>query len=269
MTFALIFLYTQKQIVNIWEEEMKRYIYALLSLVLAIALTGCNSDNKQKANIEENTTAIEQNLTLPTCSIEQGIPTTESMFTVHVRCKDGNIPIDEATVTVDSTVKSVEYKGTGFSDYIGFRNLQPNRSYKATLEVIVGGERIEKSVKVRTKEKRIDPIPPIWRKSFYDTGLLITEETKNNIILDLKNEVVVQSGQALNFKIKTIKLESYEENPNIAYKGLVEIEKGVLKFTGYNMGTGSKETAIVTISAISNNVSSDTKVKFDFLLPIL
>jgi len=42
-----------------------------------------------------------------------------------------------------------------------------------------------------------------------------------------------------------------------------------LKFTGYNMGTGSKETVIVTISAISNNVSSDTKVKFDFLLPIL
>jgi hypothetical protein len=222
---------------------------------------------------------------MPTCYIKEGTPKTDSSIVVHAKCKNGNIPIDEAKVTLDSTVKSIDYKGVYFSDYIGFDNLQPSTTYKAVLEVVVGGKTIKESVKIKTRKEEVvvtptptpTPVvdtppsnnPPKWTKDFYNTDVLITDDEKNNFIMNLRSEALVEPMQELIFVIKKISLESYEDNPNITYQGLIKIDNGILKFSGYSMGTGSRESVIVTISAISNNKSSDTKVKFDFLLPTL
>ena len=241
---------------------MKRYIYALLSLVLAIALTGCNSDKKQEATTEENTTTIEQNLTLPTCAIGQGVPTTQSMVTVHVRCKEGNTPIDEATVTVDGTTKPVEYKGTGFSDYIGFRNLQPDRSYKATLEVIVGGETIKKSVKVRTKREESKPTPPVWTKKVYDNiivnSLRIEPEAE---ILNLNSKCSAADGNPITYTIIDANLIAINGlvDPNFNLEKSLFIENGILKIDASPVYISE---AIVVIRARNKYGFSDTKIKF-------
>ena len=278
---------------------MKKYTSTLLALLLAGTFIGCGSSNDTKVKEDTNTSTPdvpkeeitppvqEQTQKMPTCYIKEGTPKTDSSLVVHAKCKDGNIPIDEAKVTLDNTVKSVDYKGVYFSDFIGFNNLQPSTTYKAILEVVVGGKTIKESVKIKTQEEKVEvtptptptptPIvdtppsnnPPKWTKDFYDTHVLITDDEKNNFIMNLRSEALVEPMQELIFVIKKINLESYEDNPNITYKGLIKIENGILKFSGYSMGTGSRESVIVTISAISNNKSSDTKVKFDFLLPTL
>jgi len=258
---------------------MKKIITISLVILLASMFVSCSKngekeDSKSSEVSDDNNTQVQtENSKMPTCYVVKGTPVTNTMITIHTKCENGNIPIDEAKVTLDNTVKYVDYKGTYFSDYIGFRNLQPSTNYKAVLEVVVGGKTIKKSVKIKTREEVIDTPPsnrpPVWTKDFYNTGILITDNEKNNFIMNLKSQVLIEPMQELNFLIKKISLEAYEDNPNITYNGLVKIENGILKFSGYGMGTGSKESVVVTIRAISNKKSSDTKVKFDFLLPIL
>ena len=185
---------------------MKKYTHTLLALLLAGTLIGCNSSNDTELKDETNATAPAvspvptpptqtEKQKMPTCYIKKGTPLTDSMITVHVRCKNGNIPIDEATVTLDGTVKDVAYKGVYFSDYIGFRNLQPDTSYKATLEVLVGGKTIKKSVKIKTREEKVlatptpTPTPivdtsPKWTKSSYDIFLRSIDLPSDGTIVD-------------------------------------------------------------------------------------
>ena len=197
---------------------MKKYTHTLLALLLAGTLIGCNSSNDTEAKNEANTTtpvvsptpqAQTEKQKMPTCYIKKGTPLTDSMITVHVRCKNGNIPIDEAIVTLDGTVKDVAYKGVYFSDYIGFRNLQPDTSYKATLEVFVGGKTIKKSVKIRTREEKVlatpTPTPivhsaPVWRKKVYELYKGI-EDPDNKINLNLDQEVFSKEGNKITYKI--------------------------------------------------------------------
>ena len=238
---------------------MKRYMNVLLSLVLSVALTGCNSDKKQEAKTEESSTTVEQNLTLPTCSIEQGVPTTESMFTVHVRCKDGNIPIDEATVTVDGTVKPVEYSGTTINDYIGFRHLQPDTSYKATLEVVVGGERIEKSTTVRTCKCNT---APVWTKKLYEIVL----NSPNGTVLNLGSVSSDKEGDPISYQIVDRKvvydpnIDCMDSTINFDPSTDIYIENKILKVR--DMDTCGTDYVLVTIRATAQGGSSDTQVKF-------
>lgn len=186
---------------------MKKYTNALLALLLAGTFIGCGSSNDTEVKDDTNTSAPEvpkeettppvqeQNQKMPTCYIKEGTPKTDSFIVVHAKCKNGNIPIDEAKVTLDNTVKSVAYKGVYFSDYIGFDNLQPSTMYKAVLEVLVGGKMIKERVKIKTRKEEVvvtptpTPTPelntaPTWTKSLYDN---IVIKTSDATILDLSS----------------------------------------------------------------------------------
>ena len=191
MTLEILYSYAiLKNLKNNLGKIMKKYTSTLLLLLLSGTFIGCSStDTKVK----------EQNQTMPTCTIEKGTPLTDSMITVHVNCKNGNIPIDEATVTVDNTVKNVDYNGTKADDYIGFKNLQPNTSYKAVLDVVVGGETITESVKIRTKDTK--HTAPVWRKKVYDVYKGIEDIDNNKIDLNLKQEVSSKEGDKITYKV--------------------------------------------------------------------
>lgn len=198
---------------------MKKYTNTLLALLLAGTFIGCGSNNDTKIKEDANTStpdvpkeettppAQEQTQKMPTCYIKEGTPKTDSSIVVHAKCKDGNIPIDEAKVTLDNTVKSVDYKGVYFSDYIGFDNLQPSTTYKAILEVVVGGKTIKESVKIKTREEEVVVTPtvsaPQWRKNLYDIyrdnqKLMLN---KNRIILDLNKETSSNKKDNINYSI--------------------------------------------------------------------
>lgn len=208
---------------------MKKYVNTFLALLLASTFIGCNSSNSTKTtektnattpvvNEEENTPPSQtetetQKQIMPQCYIVEGTPKTESSVVVHVKCRNGNIHIDEATVTVDKKVKSVDYKGVGFNDYIGFKYLQPNTTYRAQLEVVVGGETITKSVKIRTREEKIEatptptPIvnhPPVWTKDKYYKTINMNDFGSKIKILEFDNMCRDKEGDKIYFSITSI-----------------------------------------------------------------
>ena len=122
----------------------------VMALGVVAMLSACGG-NGGSSDINQ-TIPITTKEILPTCSIAEGVPLTNSQLTVHIVCKGGNINIDQATVTVDGQLKNLDFTGSSINDYIGFRNLQGNKVYKAELEVIVGGETLTDSVSIRTKK---------------------------------------------------------------------------------------------------------------------
>ena len=268
---------------------MKKYTNTLLSLLLAGTLLGCNSSNDTKEKEETNTTTSKvqdeektppiqtEKQKMPTCYIKKGTPVKDSMITVHVRCKNGNIPIDEATVTLDGTVKDVAYKGVYFSDYIGFRNLQPDTSYKATLEVLVGGKTIKKSVKIRTRKEKVlatptptpTPIvdtppsnnPPKWTKDSYQLLLRSVNIPSDKTILDLNK--LCSSNRVISYEIVSSSFQQNTQPTDIDYNLRSEliIENGKLKLNNMPQNGG---LGIVKIRATSNNKSSETSVEITF-----
>ena len=269
---------------------MKKTVLNMAILLCTGLLVSCGSSGtKEESKIEDTNTTIQavspeptpvaqtEKQKIPTCYIKKGTPLTDSMITVHVRCKNGNIPIDEATVTLDGTVKDVAYKGVYFSDYIGFRNLQPDTSYKATLEVLVGGKTIKKSVKIKTREEKVlvtptptpTPIvdtppsnnPPKWTKDSYELFLRSINIPSDNTILDL-NKLCSAKGNII-YKVISSGFQQNTQQTDVDYNFRRElmIDSGKLKLNKmpFNGGIG-----IVEIRATSKNKSSDTSVKITF-----
>ena len=271
---------------------MKKTVLNMAILLCTGLLVSCGSSGTKEESKTEDTNTTTQAVSpeptpvaqtekqkMPTCYIKKGTPLTDSMITVHVRCKNGNIPIDEATVTLDGTVKDVAYKGVYFSDYIGFRNLQPDTSYKATLEVLVGGKTIKKSVKIRTREEKVlatptpTPTPivdtppsnnsPKWTKNFYDTNIIYKNKDvdTDKVILDLTKVCKSEKGSKIDFSILGVELNSGGK----PYDDIVKIEDGILKvdvLTSFLYG--SKGSVIITISAKIKEGNSNSKIKFTY-----
>jgi len=268
---------------------MKKYTSTLLALLLAGTFIGCGSSNDTKAKEDTNTSTPdvpkeettppvqEQTQKMPTCYIKEGTPKTDSSIVVHAKCKDGNIPIDEAKVTLDNTVKSVDYKGVYFSDYIGFDNLQPSTTYKAILEVVVGGKTIKESVKIKTRKEEvvITPTPtptpvvdlPKWTKDFYDTNVIFTDDdfdvNQPKIILNLNKVCSVKSNSKIKFSVVNIELSSGGN----AYDDIVIIKENLLQVqTLTSFLYGSMGYVIVTVRAKTEYGFRDAKIKFLYKL---
>jgi len=230
---------------------MKKYTSTLMALLLTATFIGCGSNNDVEVKNDTNTSTDEvlteettpppqeQNQKMPTCYIKKDIPLTENMITVHVGCKNGDIPIDEAKVTLDHTVKPVKYKGVSFSDYIGFRNLQPSTTYKAVLEVLVGGKTIRKSVKIKTREEKKEPTltpiihtTPQWKKKVYEVYKGI-EDTDNKIDLKLNQEVSSEQGDKITYKVLSNSYKILDERTCLQDHPFVESES--IRIDGNNL----------------------------------
>jgi len=258
---------------------MMKYTSTLLVLLLSGTFVGCGNNNDTEIKKDTNTSTAEvpkeettspiQEQKMPTCYIKKGTPLTDSMITVHVRCKKGNIPIDEAKVTLDHTVKPVKYKGVYFSDYIGFRNLQPSTTYKAILEVIVGGKTIKKSVKIKTREEKVvvtqipTPTPmvytsPKWIKDSYELYLRSLNIPHDRTILDL-NKLCSSKGD-ITYKIVSSHFQqnTIPQDSDYNLENELTIDNGKLKLDDmpYNGGL-----VLVIIRATSNHKSSDASIK--------
>ncbi|MEA1880089.1 MAG: hypothetical protein U9N11_05560, partial [Campylobacterota bacterium] len=219
---------------------------------------------------------------MPTCYIKEGTPKTDSSIVVHAKCKNGNIPIDEAKVTLDNTVKSVDYKGVYFSDFIGFDNLQPSTTYKAVLEVVVGGKTIKESVKIKTQKEKVvatptpTPVPPPvvdtppsnnppkWTKYFYELHIRSLNIPSDNTILNLNS--LCSSNIAIHYKIESVTFTEGEhlvgdDEPVLAknydLSNELSIDKGKLKLNSMPLGGGN---GTIIIRAKTSSGHSDTKI---------
>ena len=262
---------------------MQKYINIILALLLAGIFVGCGNSHDTEIKEEVNITTSEipkneptplvQKQKMPTCYIKKGTPLTESMITVHVKCKNGNIPIDEARVILDNTVKSVAYKGTYFSDYIGFGNLQPSITYKAVLEVVVGGKTIKKSVKIKTKEEKVTPTPtpvvntpPKWSKNLYQynlIGQLTTSINLSAISTDVDGDIITYS--IVKREIEHNPLVDCRFGPDIVPFNPdkdIYIKENFLRLK--NIPDCGTKYITVTIRAKDKSNSSDTKIQFYF-----
>lgn len=265
---------------------MNKYTNTILALLLASTFMGCNSSNdtETKEEVETNTSTAPKEETpsavqteeqvMPQCYIAEGTPKTDSSVVVHVKCRNGNIPIDEASVRVDGKTKSVDYVQVDINDYIGFQDLQPDTLYKVQLEVVVGGETITKSVKIRTNKEVVkatptptptpDPIidtPPQWTKDSYELYLRSLNIPSDNTILDLNELCSAQSS--ISYKITSSSFQQNNQPTDVDYNFRSEliISSGKLKLSKmpFNGGVG-----IVEIRATANDKSSYTNVEITF-----
>jgi hypothetical protein len=265
---------------------MKKYTSTLLALLLAGTFIGCGSSNDTKVKEDANTSTPdvpkeettppvqEQTQKMPTCYIKEGTPKTDSSIVVHAKCKNGNIPIDEAKVTLDNTVKSVDYKGVYFSDYIGFDNLQPSTTYKAVLEVVVGGKTIKESVKIKTQEEKVEVTPtptptpivdlPKWTKEFYELHIRSLNIPSDNTILNLNS--ICSSKSSIHYEIKSVTFTEGEhlvvnEDPVLAknynLSNELSIDNGKLKLNSMPLGGGN---GTIIIRAKISSGYSETKI---------
>jgi len=87
-------------------------------------------------------------------TIKEGVPLTDAMLTVHVQCNGGNVKISEAFVNIGGNVLpvTISLDKLSINDYIGFRNLQEDKSYIVKLEVISGDTVITEKMTIKTKQ---------------------------------------------------------------------------------------------------------------------
>lgn len=122
-----------------------------LGLISMLSACGHNDKKVDEEPISTNVPPSTSGATLPNCIIKENLAKTHTRITVHMVCKDGDIVIDSASVTLDNVVKNIEYSDVSINDYVGFENLNPDTKYTATYLVIVGGESLEGSLDIRTK----------------------------------------------------------------------------------------------------------------------
>jgi len=169
---------------------MKKIIYLLIVLVFI----GCSDDSKKE---EQN---ISEEIINPICKLMESSPcVSSSCIMLHATCIGGNVPIEEAFITMNNQYKPVEHSDYEIDDYVGFPNLQPNTAYIAELTVIIDGETIQESLMVNTRSAS-----PIL--SCKTSHLVLfdprTTNLSNGIILDL-NELCTANGN-VQYKIKSI-----------------------------------------------------------------
>jgi len=163
------------------------------------------------------------------------------------------------------TVKPVKYKGVSFSDYIGFRNLQPSTTYKAVLEVLVGGKTIRKSVKIKTREERVDvtPSPPKCTKDFYDTKILITDNNYDDVSIINLNSVCKSPKDNIKYQI----INTTVSNSSKYTGDVVKIRNNILKVDQLSSFIhGTRGRVFVRIRATTKGGFHDISVQFDYSL---
>jgi len=207
----------------------------LLNWVMALGavalLTACNGNSD---------IVVEDGQILPTCTITQGVPLTGSQITVHVICTGGNVVIDQATVTVDGQVKSLDFDGASIDDYIGFLGLQDNTVYTVVMEAIIDGNTITKTINITTDDIPLDTIAPIITITGGTTSLVVggaytapVVTATDDIDGDISGSVVV-GGDVV----------------DVNAVGTYTITYDVTDSSG---NSATQRTHIVTVTAVPNN----------------
>lgn len=237
---------------------MKNITKLILGLVAVIFLTACGGSGSD----ENQTTPVDQEEVLPTCSIEEGIPLRDNLLTVHIVCNGGNVHIDEARVSTDGQVKNVDINDTYINDYINFANLDGGSHYTINLEVIVGGETLLSNVTIKTSPSPSPNQAPKWTANSYDTGLTIEDGTDavQNII-NLKSVSSDADGDTITYSIVSVSVPGQQAE----WSSSISISSGVLivKNLKTNDPNDNGQVTIV-VKATATGGSANTSIKFNF-----